>query len=540
MSYIIVGNKRINLTYLFLLSFIAFGFYLRFYHIDFPAIGYHNMKENEYLDPAYNFVQEGNFLHKKAFAFYGLDEGLGYHEEYGQVPMVSYIIFVLWKIFGISVWMPRLVMIFFMLGSVVIIYFVVRQLTGSEYLSLLSSFLLSFMPLGIYFGRNIQPESPALFFILLGTLFYLKWMDNLRFRHAFLALLFTGIAGCFKSTFIIIGIPLLFVFPYSRILLMLRNDRRKFINTGIYSILGILPFAILTALFEFSIVDKSKKNLDLEPFRIFGAEYWSVRLPAIKAYIADNYTWWFFYLAIFGLILVLLKYKTRFSRFVIGYAFAFVPYAMLISSKLGGHSYYQMPFLPLICILAAYFLYSCGLLIWRLTRIKLFQFIPLLVLLLTIGSVVAANDRVWNTIFYGQEIVGEYLKETDSSPKLVVFTHSQGMAVCSYARKGCGGVANLSEFQHKERVFGINSVYVDMSQFNDLTGNEKLFKYISDNYEIRLVGLVKQGDQFGPLHMLLSRGGRFNMSDVQNKMPVLKKTYDTERGNVEYYWVTNG
>ena len=539
MWYITISNHRINLTYLFLLAFVIFGFYLRFYHIDFPAIGYHNMKENEYLDPAYNFLQNGNFLHKTAFAFYGLDEGLGYHEEYGQVPMVSYIIFVLWKIFGITLWMPRLVMILFMLGSVVTIYFVVKQLANSEYLSLLSAFLLSFMPLGVYFGRNIQPESPALFFILLGVFFYLKWTDSLAFKHAFWALLLIGIAGCFKSTFMIIGIPLLFIFPYYKVLSMLRENRKNFIYTVAYSILGILPFAILTLLFELTIVDKSKKNVELELFRVFGLEYWSTRLPAVKAYIADNYTWWFFYFAVIGLVLALIKYKTKFSRFMIGYVFALVPYIMLISSKFGGHSYYQMPFLPLVCILAAYFIYSLGVFIKQLTGIKILQFIPLLILLVTISSVTAADNRVWDTIFYGQEIVGEYLQETDNSPKLIAFTHSQGMAVCSYARKGCGGVANLSEFMHKEKVFDINSIYIDINQLNEMMSNKELFGYIEKNYKIELVGLIKMGDQFRPLHLLLTRGGVFNMSAIQNKMPVLKKTYDTKHENVEYYWVKN-
>jgi len=539
MWYININNRRINLTYLFLLVFVIFGFYLRFYHLNFPSIGYHNMKENEYLDPGYNFLQEGNFLHKTAFAFYGLDEGLGYHEEYGQVPMVSYIIFGLWKIFGINLWMPRLVMILFMMGSIVTIYFIIKQLSNSEYLSLLSSFLLSFMPLGIYFGRNIQPESPALFFILIGTLFYLKWTDTLSFKHAFLALLLIGIAGCFKSTFLIIGIPLLFIFPYSKILVMFKEDKRKFINTTLYSILGLLPFAILTLLFELTLVDKAKKNMDLEPWRVLGFEYWSSRLPALKSYIADNYTWWFFYFAVIGLIFALLKYKTKFSRFVIGYSFAFIPYAMLISSKLGGHSYYQMPFLPLICILSAYFLYTCGIFIKQISKIKVLQFVPLLILLLTISSVSAANNRVWDTNFYGQDVVGDYLKETDTSPKLIAFTHSQGMAVCSYARKGCGGVANSSELMHKEEVFDINSIYIDMSSFNELQNNKELFEYISSNYKIDLAGLIKQGDQFMPLHLLLKKGGKFNMSDIQNKMPVLKKTYDITRGNVDYYWVKN-
>ena len=45
------------------------------------------------------------------------------------------------------------------------------------------------------------------------------------------------------------------------------------------------------------------------------------------------------------------------------------------------------------------------------TKIKYAQYIPLILILLTIGPVTAANDRVWGTIFYGQDIVGEYIKQ---------------------------------------------------------------------------------------------------------------------------------
>ena len=75
------------------------------YHLDYPSIGYHNMKEHEYMDPAVHYYNEGlftdsNFLHRRSFMFDGLDEGTQYHEEYMQVPIISYTTFFAWKIFG--------------------------------------------------------------------------------------------------------------------------------------------------------------------------------------------------------------------------------------------------------------------------------------------------------------------------------------------------------------------------------------------------------------------------------------------------------
>ncbi|MBN1645241.1 glycosyltransferase family 39 protein [Candidatus Woesearchaeota archaeon] len=486
-------------------------------------------------------------MHKRAFAFYGLDElthgekgVIPYHEEYSQVPMVSYIIFVFWKIFGINLWLPRLAMICFMTGSIILLYYIVKQLTNNEYLSLLSSFFLSFMPLGIYFGRNIQPESPALFFILLGSLLYLKWTEILKLKFAFWSMLAVGIAGCFKATYLIILVPFVFVFPYYKILAMLREKRKNFFYSALYGFLGFLPCIFLNLLFEVTMLDASKSNYSVDLFRVFGSEYWITRIPAIKSYIADNYTWWFFWFAFVGIIFAAVKYKTKFARFMIGYLLAFVPYVMIISSKFAGHSYYQMPFLPLVCISAAYFFYTCGLLLKRITKIKILQFAPLIILLFAIGSVQAANNRVWDTNFYGQDVIGEYIqKQTEWGDRIIAFTHSQGMAVCSYAKRSCGGAGNLTDFKYKEKVFNIDFVYIDMSQFNNFKNNNEMFEYISGNYKIDLIGLIKQEDKFAPIQMLLKKGGKFNMSEIETRRPLLKKTYDIKRGKIEYYWIKN-
>ena len=68
------GIKKSNLVYAILILFLLLGLYLRIYHLNYPSIGYHNMKENEYLDEAYFFKTDGNWLHKQAFAFSGFDE----------------------------------------------------------------------------------------------------------------------------------------------------------------------------------------------------------------------------------------------------------------------------------------------------------------------------------------------------------------------------------------------------------------------------------------------------------------------------------
>ena len=56
-------------VYLGLIVILAFGAYLRSYHMDYPSIGYHNMKENEYLSMAHHYFHEGFSLERKVLDF---------------------------------------------------------------------------------------------------------------------------------------------------------------------------------------------------------------------------------------------------------------------------------------------------------------------------------------------------------------------------------------------------------------------------------------------------------------------------------------
>lgn len=532
--------KNINWIYVFLFLLLVLGLYLRIYHLDFPSLGYHNMKENEYLDEAYFFKTDGNFLHKQAFAFSGFDEGNAYHEEYSEVPYVAYLTAGLWFIFGESIWLPRLIMIFFMLGSILLTYFVVKRLTSNEYLSILSSFLITIMPLGIYFGRNIQPESPGLFLMLLTAFFFIKWLDTNEKKNLMYSGFAFSVAWGLKYSFGIIAVPLFFMLPFKELIEKFKKHSKGFWADAKYLFYGLIPGVITTLVYELSVTDRTKVGYRIELLRIFDWQYWTSRWPSLVSYFNDNYTMWFLWFAIFGFIFAIIKYKTRFSKFLIGYAFSIFIYCDLMSAKIGGHSYYQMPFLPLICILSAYFLFCLGTLLRQIIKSNFAVFVPLILIILAVPSMQAANDRVWNTNFYGQDFIGEYLKtRLIPGERLGAATHSQDLAVCSYAKHRCGFANTLEEFKHKEQIFNLHYIYVGVSEMNKLNGDDPLWVYIKDNYKIDLIGLMDMNNQLSPVHIVLKKSGKFNLNDINGKQPQLAKTYDTKQGQVPYYYIQN-
>jgi len=532
--------RKQHIVIALLIIFLLLGFFLRVQNITSPTIGYHNMKENEYLDQAYFFLNEGNLLHKQSFAFFGFDEGTGYHEEYAQVPLIPYLAALLWGIFGEQVWIVRLLMIAFMLGSIILSYLIVKRLTKNEYLALLSAFLMTIMPLGIYFGRNVQPESPGLFLILLTAFYFIKWLDTKDRRNLMYAGLGFSFAWALKYSFAIIAIPLLFIFPYKEMYEKFKKNRKELYQDAKYLFYGLIPAIVLTIIYESTVVDRWKVGYTVDIFRIFDSGYWIQRWPSLMSYFNDNYTMWFVWFAILGLAFVLLKYRTRFSMFMIGYVISIFFYVDLLASKIGGHSYYQMPYLPMVVMLSAYFLFSLGVLAKQLIKNKYILFIPLVLIILAVPSLQAANDRVWNTNFYGQDFLGEYLK-TRLLPgeRFAAFTHSQDLATCSYSRHRCGFVGSLEEFQRKEQVFNLRYVYVGASKFGKLTSDDPLWVYIRDNYRIDLVGLMNINGQLTPTHFILKRDGKFDINDIQGKQPQIAKVYETKQGEIPYYYIQN-
>jgi hypothetical protein len=539
--------KNIKLKYVLLGAFLILGIYLRAYHLDFPSIGYHNMKENEYLGEAIFFNEQGDLLHRRTFNFWGLEDGPGYFEEYAQPPLVPYMILPFWKMFGEQLWIARSIIMIFALGTILLTYTIVKKLTENEYLSLLSAFLMTIMPLGVYFGRNVQPEMPALFFTLLSINFLLNWKKEFNKKQLMYSAIALSIAGLFKLTFLIIAIPILFIFPYGKIKEMFEKDKKQFYVQIKYAIIGFLVLVLVQGLFEVTIVDPSKKAVNeisiKTVVKIFDASYWSSVWPALSSYIKDNYTWWYFWFAIAGFAFILMKRKTAFSKLMTGYAIAIPLYIGLLSGKIGGHSYYHMPFLPFFVIASAYFLLSIGTILKQTVKVKYIQFVPLLLILLTMSSVGAANDRVWTTIFYGQDVVGEYIKEhTNPDERFINMGHSQTYAVCTYARRRCGEFYNATHLIEVEKKFDIRFINFDAYWFNMLQQeqNKEALEYIQKNYRIKLVGaLPGPNNQLSITNVLLEKGGVMDLSEVQTKQPQLAKTYYTKSGEVPFYIIEN-
>ena len=513
-----------------LCGIILLGLAIRSYHINFPSIGYHNMKENEYLIMAQEMARTGEFLPSISYQkikekkdlktsggierkddfitrriyFFNAFDDSPRMRLYPQPPLVSYQILFSWKILGENLWGPRLFNIMFGLLSILVTYFIALLLFGNSALGLFSAFLLSIMPLAVFFSRNLQPESPAFFFMLLGNLFYLKFSSGFRRYNLVLGGLSLSFAWLYKFSFLIGLAPAFFYFPYTAIFKQKKELLRCVLAFLLPFSVILLAFLWLKYIGQWEFQELSRIKL----LEVFSFTYWQKFGGMIRWYlVGENFTPVYILLASIGIVLAFVNRKGLLSRFIIGWVLTIIPYAMIFSDYLNQHNYYQMPFLGLVCISSANTVYWLSGLVRKYLKKDLIVYLMIATAAISAPFVYGSCFRMYGTVFLGQDVAGESLREfTNPDERIFLLTHFQGYAIARYARRYVGWTDDLKDFQEKEQKFNIRYICVYPAEFIRMLqdNHPDLFKYIQENYHVKEVGLSEESKAL--FYLILEKG----------------------------------
>lgn len=532
----------------------------RVYNIDFPSIGYHDMKENEYLSQALNQWNDGDYLRRRMHIF-GLDSGPGYFEEYPQMPLLPWMFIGIWTLTGIHFWSARLIIILFSVATIPVLYLLVRKLTkDNEYLALTTAFIYSVLPLAVFFGRNIQPDAPALFFLVLGLYYYVQWTDDLKTKNIVISGIALMICALFKPTFLIGMIPMIFIFPFSKIVPAFRQPgketgdsvrkRDRTIIQIVYFTACFAPYFIwnwITAAFlntKETLLAETSSRIDL--FSIFTGTYWTESGQAITVYLGENYGIWILGFALIGFACLLVHYKTRLSKFCIGYAVALIPYGMILADYINQHSYYQMPFVPLICICSAYCIFTIGMFIQQRVKIKHIHYVALVLLLFALPSVTASTDIQYDTIFYGLDIGAHYIQShTTPDERFFIEGEAQTVGVCYNADRKCAVISTIADLKRAEQQLNFTTGFIHVSRggLDNLNQKPEMLAHIENNYRITQMGLIPELGGTSLQYIIVQKGGNCDLHTLTNNTivtaePQLAKNYTTTYGSIPFYTIT--
>ena len=535
-----------NYPYLLLILFVLFGYSLRIYHLGYPVIGYHNWKETHYLTEARNFARKGFFEH--GFFIPEWDYPSLSHDPSGAhpdtFPLTSIIVSVFFSIFGYSVSIARLLSVLFSVALIVMMYLVVKELYNREDLALLVAFLTAINPLFIFFGRQVQLNNYAVFFMMLSLYFYLKWRKSFNPLHITLFVLFFIIGLITKYDHFIVLFPIIATFPYVKFFNDLIKNFVKYIPAFIFGLIGpvwILYTKLYNPNFKVGGLETSLKL-------VFNSEW----VEILRSYIRDNYTLIGFLFAIIGFIFILLLLKKGFgNKFIALFVAGGVIWTYILAPYLKGHSYHQYPIAPLIIILIGFCFITIANTVKSLIPDKIagniVKFAIIIGLLFLMRNpILEAKDRQFNTQFYGLDVAGDYINKNSAPNERLFHSGHQSYGVLWHAdRKGISFPWNVTRIKKAEDELNFNWIFVyqwGMQTYPNNPQYKDAWEYLKQNYELKQLAFIRTSQGDASFYFLFKKGGSFNESNInsliQNKA-VNRKIYELTTGDFEDFYYIN-
>lgn len=551
-------DKKISI--IILVIFLMLGFYLRYYHINYPVIGYHNWKAAHYLTEARNFAQEGFF--KEGF-FVPMRDTMNNPDEpesgahYDTFPLDPIVIAIFFKIFGESLKVARLVEIFFSLGAVVMFYFFIKELFDNEKLALLCAFLATINPMYVFFSHNVQLVNSALFFMMTGLYFYARWLKDIKIsKNIYLAVLFIGISSMTKYTFAVVAIPILFSFPYKKIL----KAPKKF-HTML--LISLMIASIFPAWFFYSekivkqqtmghllLTEGGKQGYSLSSlidFSMIGDKgFWKT----LNAYANDNFTLLAIKIAMIGCVflayvVLMKKNHSEKYKFMFGYFVGLFVFLFVMGFKLSGHNYHQFPIAPFILFSIAFvvefFTENIKPFVSKEVGKYLFLVLAVILVLILWKPSQESRDRMYNTQFPGLDIAGSYINQHKLPGERVL--HSSGQSYGFFwdaDMPGYKGPGDIDRFKKSVEQYNSSWIFVYQWGMQYYLQDPVIFEYLKNNFHLVQFAYRLNNNQAVPLYFLFYKGGSFDdskLNDLLADKPIHKTQYYFTNGPYDVYYI---
>ncbi len=246
--------------WLYLILLLALA--LRTYHLAYPPWDYHNWRQTNTLMVARDFARHGFRLLHPQVSWVSHDRPNDPSYFSGEFSIQSILLAFLYRLFGESDVLARLVVIAFSLLGIFFLYSILHRRAG-PLAARLGALIYSLLPYHLFFGRVFMPDVPALSLALGGLNSLDRWTEDRRWKTLLLAAVFVALAVLQKLTVIFVGLPALYLF-------WLAQGRRIWVRPEAYVFAGI---ALLPALgwYTHAVALARQSGFTIMPSGSFGA-----------------------------------------------------------------------------------------------------------------------------------------------------------------------------------------------------------------------------------------------------------------------------
>ena len=324
---------------------LVLAFTLRLYKITNPIADWHSFRQADTASVTREFVKQGINLwvpryHDLSNIQSGKDNLSGYRMV--EFPIINAGTALVIKVFGQSheILIGRLVSVFFSLLSIIALYYIGKKLSG-EITALSAAFIFAVLPYSVYYSRVILPEPAFLALICLSLAFFISFLTR-KSTPSFLLFF------CCLTLALLLKPFALFLFPVF-ISVAYYFHGKKIVNDWpifIFLILALVPLYFWRHwILNFPTgIPASDWLYNKDNIRFKGAFFhwlFEVRLSTLI-------------LGIGGLVPTVLGLIKRGSdHFVyLIWTLCLLAYSIIFAGGNVQHDYYQIIWLPLLCLLA--------------------------------------------------------------------------------------------------------------------------------------------------------------------------------------------
>ena len=334
-------------TILLLVPIIIGAVFVRTYRIHNPVADWHSWRQADTAAVSRNFVKDGfNPLFPQYDALNPLNEtGQPNPHRYffAEFPLYNILTYVAYQKFGIHEEYARMISIFFSVSTVIFMYLLV-SLYSTRRVALIAAFVFAFLPYNIFYGQVILPDPMYIFFSVLTLYLVSKWLEKENIIFMVLSGISATLAILEKPYALVLIIPIAYLFykKWGWKLVM------KW-SVYVFALLALIPFLWW------------RHHIYQHPEGMFGTT-WLFNQGNIR-FTGAYFRWLIFdrmnrlIFATGGFALFWLGIvggqKKKEGYFYIAWLLGIFAFFVVIAKGNVTHDYYQMPIVPIGCVLIA-------------------------------------------------------------------------------------------------------------------------------------------------------------------------------------------
>jgi 4-amino-4-deoxy-L-arabinose transferase-like glycosyltransferase len=189
-----------------MLFIVVAALVVRLIGIDQPFIDPWSWRQSDVAAIARNFLENGFHFTRPQIDWAGNQPGYVGTE----FPVLPFMAALIYRSAGVQEWIGRIQGVLLFALGLPFFFGLVRRIFG-EVVAVWATFFYAFAPLGIVASRAFMPDMPSLSLAIIGLYFFLRWVEENRFRWLVWSAILVSLALLIKLPTAIIGVPLFYL-----------------------------------------------------------------------------------------------------------------------------------------------------------------------------------------------------------------------------------------------------------------------------------------------------------------------------------------